>query len=90
MRLNLNGMASSRDQCDLWLVLTDPQCARIYISNFDWQDFHIPDRIEVDSGRMIDLVDISDADAVVVASFLLREYQIPREMADKNLEQWEQ
>ncbi len=78
-------MAASREQVDLWLVLTDPVCARVYIANFDWCQPEIPDRIEVDTGRMIDLVNLTDEDAVVVAAFLLRNYQVPREMEEKSI-----
>lgn len=88
MTLNLIRMASQYD-LELWVVLTDPAEARHYINTFDWRQPFIPQRIEVDSGRMIDLEGLSDEDAVVVASFLLREYQIPREMAEKNLAMYE-
>lgn len=85
MTLNFISMSSSRDSVDLWIVLTDPRCARAYIASFDWQQPQIPDRIEVDSGRMIDLEQISDEDAVVVASHLLRHYEIPREMEERKI-----
>ena len=74
-----------RSDLELWLVLTDPKEARHYIRFFDWQQPYIPDKIEIDSGRMVDLSCMSDSDAVVVALFLLRTYQVPREEAQKNI-----
>lgn len=80
-------MAISRSDIELWLVLTHPDEARHYIKFFDWRQPFIPDKIEVDSGRMISLHDMCDGDAVVVALFLLRKYQVPREEAEKRIKE---
>ncbi len=77
-----------RNDLELVLVLTNPFEARHYIQHFDWRTPYIPDAIEVDTGRLIHLENISDEDAVVVALFLLRQYQIPREETAVKLEKF--
>jgi hypothetical protein len=79
----------AREDIDMWLVLTDPNEARHYIEFFDWRQPFPPDFVEIDSGRCIYLKNICDEDAVVLAAFLLRAFQVPREMAEKNIAQWE-
>jgi hypothetical protein len=75
----------AKHDLDLWLVLTEPFEARRFIYKFDWRQPYTPGRIELDTGRIVDLENLSDNDAVVVALFLLRAYQVPRDMAEKSL-----
>lgn len=73
----------SRDDLELWLVLTNPYEARHYIQFFDWGKYPAPDVVEVESGRAIYMQELTDEDAVVVAQHLLRTVQVPREMEKK-------
>lgn len=81
----------SRSDIELWLILTDPIEARNYISSFDWSlppDMR-PDKVVLDSGRVIYFKHMSDQDAVTAAMELLRSVEIPMIMREKAYEQWE-
>lgn len=79
----------AREDVELWLILTNPFEARHFIEYFDWRQPFPPDFIEIDTGRCIYLHSLSDEDAVALALFLLRTFLVPRELAEKNLAQWE-
>ncbi len=91
MRLNYSGMAK-REDIDLWLLLTDPVQAREYIARFDWScpPEYRPTEIMLDSGRRIDFKDMSDQDAVVAATQILRDVEVPLVIRERNLQLWEQ
>jgi hypothetical protein len=81
------GMAARREDVDLWLVLTDPKCARKFIEDFDWNcpPEYIPDRVVMDTDRVIFFDKMDDSEAVVAAMELLRSVQIPIEMREKQI-----
>lgn len=84
-------MGSRREDVDLWLILADPEEARRYISKYDWNlppDMR-PDKVVLDSGRVIYFKTMTDQDAVVAAMAVLRDCEIPMIMREKNYEQWE-
>jgi hypothetical protein len=91
IQYRIHDMAARREDCDLWLVLTDPQCAREFIAKFDWNcppEF-IPDHVIVNDGepeaRKILFKNMTDEDAVVAAAEILRAVQIPQEMREKQI-----
>lgn len=88
-RLNYyhRAMASRREDVDLWLVLTDPQCARQFIRDFDWNcpPEWRPDKVVMGEDRVIFFNDMTDEDAVVAAMALLRDVQVPIELRNKDL-----
>lgn len=82
----------AREDVDLWLVLTDPIEARRYIAEFDWNlppDLR-PTTIYLDTGRQVDFKTMSDEDAVVAATAILRDLEVPMVMREKQLQMWEQ
>ena len=82
---------ANRDRVELWLLLTDPKEARKYIGDFDWNlpPKLRPDQIMLDSGKVIKFKNMTDDEAVVAASMLLRDVEVPMIMRSKQLEQWE-
>lgn len=90
LKVNLNGMA--RGDVDLWLILTDPIEARNYIKAFDWNcpPEYRPDKIILDSGRTVNFNTMTDEEAVVAATAILRDVEVPMVMLEKDLQNWEQ
>lgn len=84
-------MGSSREDVDLWLVLTNPKDARTFIDDYNraLPPYLRFERIELETQRVIWLKTMSDEDAVVAAAHILREYEIPHVMNTKALEKWE-
>lgn len=84
-------MAARREDVDLWLVLTDPICARKFINTYDWNcpPEWRPDKVVLSEDRVIRFEDMSDEDAVVAATAILRDVEVPMVMRTKNLEMWE-
>lgn len=82
---------ASRADVDLWLILTDPEEARKYIAAFDWScpPEYRPNHIVLESGREIYFSIMSDEDAVIAATAILRDVEIPIVLREKNLIQWE-
>lgn len=81
----------SREDKDLWLILTDPVEARRYIKDFDWSlppDMR-PNKVVLESGRVIYFSEMTDEDAVVAAMELLRSVEIPMIMREKSYSFWE-
>ena len=80
-------MGSRREDVDLWLVLTDPICARRFIADFDWScpPEWRPDKVVLDTQRVIYFDNMTDEDAVVAAMALLRDVQIPLEVREKQI-----
>ena len=80
-------MARPREQIDMWLLLTNPFEARRFIHEFDWnlplEDR--PDRVIIDTDRVILFDKMDDNDAVVAAMEILRSVQIPLEMQEKQI-----
>ncbi len=85
-------MASRREDVDLWLVLTNPACARKFIADYQWAcpPEWLPDKVVLDNERVIYFKTMSDEDAVVAAMEILRSVEIPLVMRTKQLEMWEQ
>lgn len=85
-------MASRKEDVDLWLVLMDPSCARKFIEGFNWNcpPEWRPSKVVLDTGREILFEGMSDEDAVVAATAILRDVQVPQEMREKNMQFWEQ
>lgn len=81
----------ARNDIELWLILTDPKCARRYIADFKWNypPEESPTRIDLDSGRTINFENMTDEDAVIAAQAILRDIEIPLVMNEKNLQFWE-
>lgn len=77
----------SRNDIELWLKITDPKKAREYIAQFDWgcPEHWRPTQVFLNSGREIVFKNMSDEDAVIAATTLLRDVQIPVEMREKQL-----
>jgi hypothetical protein len=48
-----------------------------------------PSELMLDSGRIIHFKSMSDSDAVVVALELLRTFEVPEVMKEKNFAKWE-
>lgn len=84
-------MGSRREDVDLWLVLTDPKDAREFIDDYNKAlPPHLQiQRVELETNRTIYLRTMSDEDAVVAATHILREFEIPHVMNTKALEKWE-
>lgn len=80
-------MASRREDIDLWLVLTDPVCARKFIDEFDWScpPEWRPDKVVLDNERAIYFEKMTDDEAVVAATALLRDVQVPMEMIERKI-----
>ncbi len=81
----------AREDLELWLVLEDPECARQYVKNFDWDlpPAMRPDKIILDNHREILFKNMTDEEAVLAAITLLRDVEVPLVMRAKNLERWE-
>jgi hypothetical protein len=84
-------MGARREDVDLWLVITDPVCARKFIEDYNAM---LPpairiERVELETGRTIWLKTMTDDDAPVAAAQILREFEIPHVMNTKALEKWE-
>lgn len=79
---------ATREDLELWLILTNPSEARDYIRTFDWacQSHLRPTEITLNSGRKIDFRHMTDDDAVVAAMELLRTIEIPMVMSQKQFE----
>lgn len=84
-------MDSSRNHIELWLRLTDPAKAREYIAAYDWNlPPHIrPNKLYMDSGRTIYFDKMTDEEAVLAATTILRDVEVPMIMRDKQFELWE-
>jgi hypothetical protein len=85
-------MGVSREDVDLFLVLTNPESARYFILHFDW-NLPIemqPVEITLNSGRTVSFHEMSDEDAVAIALQLVRSITIPRAEIEHNLEQFDQ
>lgn len=82
---------ASRNSIELWLLVTDPDRAREYIARFDWNcpEQLRPDQITLDNGRIINFAKMSDEEAVIAATALLRDFEVPLVMKTKNLQPWE-
>jgi hypothetical protein len=84
-------VAARREDIELWIVLTDPLCAREFIAKFDWNcpPEYVPDHIIVNDGepeaRKILFKNMNDDDAIVAAMELLRTVQIPQEMRERKI-----
>lgn len=91
IQCRIHGMAARREDCDLWLVLTDPKCAREFIAKFDWNcpSEYVPNHIIMNEGepdeRKILFNNMTDEDAVVAAMAILRTVQIPQEMRERQI-----
>lgn len=80
-------MPSRREDVDLWLVLTDPVCARKFIADFDWSypPEWRPDKVVLDTQRVIYFDNMTDEEAVIAATALLRDIQCPLEMRERQI-----
>jgi hypothetical protein len=85
-------MAKPRHEVELWLIVTDPARAREFIRNYDWglPPNMAPDRVYTESGRVILFKEMSDEDAVVAATAILRDVEVPQVLRTRQLEMWEQ
>ncbi len=68
-------MASHQDDVDLDRVLRDPQCAREWISFYDWGPGERPKYIVYGLDGKIYLDSMTDDEAVCAALILLAEYK---------------
>ncbi len=82
---------ASRYDAELWVALTDPDKARDYISGFDWDlpPAMRPNWIFLENDRQVFFSEMTDEDAVKVATIILRDVEVPRVMRQKQFERWE-
>lgn len=82
-------MARSRREIELSISLEDPVRARAYIQSFDWGPVDPPKFVYANLDHVIYLNNMTDYEAVIAAKTLLFDIQIPTEMREKQLVQWE-
>lgn len=82
----------SREDVDLWLILTDPLEARRYIEKFDWNcpPEWRPNKVILDSGREVLFEKMTDTDAVAAAMAILRDVEVPMVLREFRLQFWVQ
>ncbi len=78
----------TKEQIEIWLLLADPVEARRYIEEFDWcmPPELCPDKVCLDSGRIIYFTNMNDEDCVIAAMEILRSIEVPRIMREKSYE----
>lgn len=81
----------SLKKIDLLEAIQDPSGARQFIKHFDWQGLPgiaTPDSITLDNGKIIEFKNMSDDEALLVASIIFHELHIPRAIKELAFEKW--
>lgn len=84
-------MAGRKEDVDLELVLQVPDCARQWVSAFDWDGFACPPQYmvygvdgKVYLDQITDKERVTDDQAVMAALLILRGYEIPAVMKERD------
>lgn len=84
-------MAGRREDVDLELLLQNPDVARQWVADFDWERFAFPPQYLVHGiegkiylNKICDKKVVSDQEALIAAFMILRGYEIPDVMKDRD------
>jgi len=81
-------MAGRRPKLDLEMQLKSPPEARRFIEYFEWPP-SFNDKQAIIDGKEIRFNNMSDADAVAVATMIVEQILIPDALRDKKYLRWE-